>query len=210
MPKTANNKPIIAVDIDDVLKESSQAIVEYSNEKWGTNLTIEDYTENWGEAWGVDADEYARRAREIHSSKVLVIGQPFNETRRVLKRLSQDYRLVITTSREMVISTDTQEWIEQNFEGIFTDIHFAGIWDGKRSGAAIAAKATKASLLKKIGANYLIDDQVKHCFAAANEGIVSLLFGNYAWNRHVEVPDHVFRVEDWKAVEEFFDARAGR
>jgi len=45
MPSPAN-KPIIAVDIDDVLANLAQEIVDFSNKNWGTNLTIDDYNEH--------------------------------------------------------------------------------------------------------------------------------------------------------------------
>lgn len=37
----------IAVDLDDVLAISAQALVEYSNSRWGTRLTVEEYDEDW-------------------------------------------------------------------------------------------------------------------------------------------------------------------
>ena len=41
-------------------------------------------------------------------------------------------------------------------------------------------KLTKGMLAKEIKADYLIDDQLKHCSAAAELGIPALLFGVYA------------------------------
>ena len=58
----------IAVDIDDVLAENAAGFVKYSNEKWGTNLTVDDYDERWGAIWKVDSLEVERRAQEYHNS----------------------------------------------------------------------------------------------------------------------------------------------
>ena len=68
-------------------------------------------------------------------------------------------------------------------------------------------KATKADIVKQIGADYLIDDQPKHCFAAAEAGITSLLFGDYRWNRNVKLPEGVVKVRTWHEVLEYFDGR---
>jgi 5'(3')-deoxyribonucleotidase len=38
-------KPVIAVDIDDVLSHSARAVAEYSNERWGYSLTEDDFKE---------------------------------------------------------------------------------------------------------------------------------------------------------------------
>ena len=47
-------KKVIAVDIDDVLAESARNLVEYSNKSWGTNITVDDYDEDWAKLWQVD------------------------------------------------------------------------------------------------------------------------------------------------------------
>lgn len=36
------SKKVIAVDLDDVLSASAPAYVKFSNERWETNLTVED------------------------------------------------------------------------------------------------------------------------------------------------------------------------
>lgn len=46
----------IAVDIDDVLADNAAGFVTFSNERWGTNLTPDDYGEHWVKVWQVDND----------------------------------------------------------------------------------------------------------------------------------------------------------
>jgi 5'(3')-deoxyribonucleotidase len=208
MPKNASNKPIIAVDIDDVLKESASVIIEYSNRRWGMNLTIDDYTEHWGKMWKIDDDEWRLRNYEVGAEGTLVHGKPLDTAKQVLLELSATYELVITTSRQEVISKPTLAWLEEHFKDVFASVHFARIWDDSESDVNQKAQATKGTLLKQIGARYLIDDQTKHCVAAAEKGIAALLFGDYPWNRHDVLPDGVTRVKDWKAVEEYFRGRA--
>ncbi len=64
-------KQTIAVDIDDVLSVNVPAFINFSNERWGTRLTIDDYSEHWGDMWKVDHDEWGRRAKEFHDSGIL-------------------------------------------------------------------------------------------------------------------------------------------
>jgi hypothetical protein len=53
-----------------------------------------------------------------------------------------------------------------------------------------------------------IDDQPKHCVAAADIGIKALLFGEYSWNRTDTLPVGVARVKDWVAVLQYFDEQS--
>lgn len=198
-------KPIIAIDVDDVLASSAAGFVAYSNKRWGTNLTVEEYGEHWGEMWGINHDEAIKRAQDIYNSGIQRNFIPFDEAAPVLGRLAKDFELVITTSRHKLVEQTTLEWLDEHHKGVFSRVHFAGIWDsGHHTDQAF--KMTKAEVLLKIGADYLIDDQPKHCIAAAEAGIPALLFGDYSWNRGVTVPDGVTPVLNWVGVERFLDA----
>lgn len=52
-----------------------------------------------------------------------------------------------------------------------------------------------------------IDDQLKHCQAAASLGIKAVLLGDYPWNRTEKLPSGVTRCKDWPAVLEYFNER---
>ena len=60
----------IAVDVDDVLAENAAGIVAFSNQRWGTNLTVDDYDEHWAKMWQVDNAEVERRTAEIVSTSL--------------------------------------------------------------------------------------------------------------------------------------------
>lgn len=198
-------KPVIAVDIDDVLARHVTIFVEFSNQQWGTNLTTEDYDENWAKLWHVDEVELMRRADIFHRSGVLAQCQPIDGALPALRHLKQDFRLIVITSRRIQVETETLAWINQNYPDIFEEIHFAGIWDAINVKSDIMAQSTKAALCQQLGANYLIDDQFKHCHAAAESGVASLLFGDYGWNRQAVLVPGITRVIDWQAVEGYFN-----
>lgn len=194
----------IAVDIDDVLAISARALVEFSNARWGTHLTVEDYDEDWAKMWGVDHAEESRRSDVWHTSGGIVQKQPREEGLKVLKELAKSYKLVVATSRRKIIQKDTEDWITKHFGGIFSAVHFSGIWDARTPQSHMQ---TKAQMCADIGADYLIDDQVKHCVGAAENGVQALLFGDYAWNRSAVLSAGVTRVNDWQAVGDFFNGR---
>lgn len=198
------NKPTIIVDIDDVIAAHAPAFVEYSNQKWGTNLTIDDYQDHWGEVWRVDYDEREKRAVEYHNSGFIASYGVVDGALTTLKQLKNRYKLVILTTRRRSIDKLTKEWIKSNYPDVFDEIVFSGFFD---SPTKESINMTKGEMAKQIGADYLIDDQLKHCVAAAGAGVQALLFGDYKWNRSDNLPVNVTRVKNWQEVLDYFDGQ---
>ena len=198
------NKETIAVDIDDVLADNARGFAEFSNQRWGTNLTPRDYDEHWAKVWGVDNKETEKRADVFHGSGIFKAYEHNDVALPVLERLSDHYRLLVITSRQRQTQEDTTAWIHRHYPGIFSDdtIHFAGIWD-KVEEQSIGR--TKGDIAVSLNVDYLIDDQLKHCRAIAGMGKRALLFGNYTWNQDSVLPEGVDRVAGWKVVGEYLD-----
>ncbi|MCX6716295.1 MAG: hypothetical protein NT077_04795 [Candidatus Taylorbacteria bacterium] len=194
-------KPIIAIDIDDVIAANAPAFIEFSNQRFGTHLTTDDYHERWAELWKVDHEEAERRSSEFHESGHVYTYKVIPGAQEVLKDLKIRFKLVLITSRRLSIEKLTRSWIEKYYSEIFDDVVFAGFFDtpGKDR-----LKLTKASLAKNAEADFLIDDQLKHVEAAASIGIKGLLFGEYSWNKKEELSLNVVRVRDWNEILEYF------
>lgn len=199
------SRKVIAVDLDDVLSDTVSQFLQFCNEHWGMSLTPEDYNEHLATMWQVDEYEADKRIKEYHESGVASNYQYDEAAFEVLKKLSEDYDLVITTSRRRHLEEMTRAWLEKHYGGLFKDVRFAGIWDSEDK--INRMNMTKAALCKEINASYLIDDQPKHCIAAAEAGLRALLFGSYPWNRQFEPTNGVTRVCDWKEIEEYFYGR---
>ncbi len=197
-------KATIAIDVDDVLADNAAGFVGFSNRTWGTNLRPEDYDEHWAKVWQVDNAEVERRVREWSTSGILKSYAHDESALPVLNKLSQNFHLIIVTSRRQDMKNDTLAWIKLHYPGIFSDetIHFAGIWDSVDDHSI---NKTKADIVENLKADYLIDDQLKHCLAVADAGKTTLLFGNYTWNQSDKLPSNVIRVADWQGVERYFD-----
>jgi hypothetical protein len=196
----------IAVDIDDVLSMSAQAFTSFSNETWGTTLEEADFTEDLGSMWGVDHKEVVKRLKTYFASDAIQRSLPIEGAEPALRELARWYKLVAVTSRIEQIMPMTQEWVGHNFAGIPLEVYSAGIWDKLDEGARMR---TKSEVCVRLRADYLIDDQLKHCIAVSECGIEAVLFGNYAWNQAGLLPGGVKRAEDWQAVLEYFtNARA--
>ena len=199
-----SEKPIIAVDIDDVIASNAESFVAYSNATFGTHLSVEDYHEHWSEMWGVDHPETLRRSDIFHESGHMGTYGAVDGALEALTELKEKFHLVVLTSRRSSMRKLTQEWVDMQYPGIFSDVVFTSFFDVPAAGNV---DKTKAHLLREIGASYIIDDQVKHVLPAAEMGIPGLLFGNYPWNALPQLPENVTRVEDWNAVRVYFSRR---
>jgi uncharacterized HAD superfamily protein len=198
------SRQVIAVDIDDVLADQAEAFLAFSNKMWGTTFGVHDYTEHWMDLWGVDLEETQARSDLYHESGTISTFRHKAEALPVLRRLKQNYSLVIVTSRRRRIKDETVAWIDRHFPDIFDDIHFAGFFDDLDTKRW---HMTKADIVSDLGANFLIDDQLKHCVATAEAGINTVLFGDYRWNQTPELPQGVTRCNSWGEVEQYFDGR---
>ena len=190
----------IAIDIDDVLAENAIGFVAFSNERWGTRLSVDDYSEHWSEMWHVDSEEAERRAYVFHDSGVIKGYAHIGGAEEVLRNMSQVHYLMVATSRRLQVQSDTLLWIEEHFPGIFASsaVYFSGLWDTVHEGSH---KLTKTELITQINADVLIDDQLKHCLAVSETGRNAILFGDYTWNRADSLPDRVVRCHSWSEVE---------
>lgn len=199
----------IAVDIDDVLSASAEAFIAFSNKQWGLHLSVDDYIEEWAVVWQVDLDEAVRRSELMHTfgADIIASHRCFEDAYPVLKELSQYFNLIVVTSRRRVLQSATEAWINQYFPDIFSAIHHAGIWDTDED-ITKQVQGTKAAICRELGADYLIDDQPKHCIAAAKAGIPSILFGDYKWSRYDILPNGVTRLHSWKEVARYFDVKS--
>ncbi len=201
----ATRREIIGIDIDDVLSQSALGFVAYSNTHWGAHHSVDDYSEDWAAFWGIPRAEAMQRAHEYHLTGDHTSYEPFQQALPVLNKLASTYDLIVITSRRTMLRPQSDKWLAEHFPGIFQAIHFVGIWDTEHA-AEHKLTLTKAELCRQLGVQYLIDDQTKHCIAAADAGITALLFGEYSWNKTPGAHVGIVRVADWPAVERYFDA----
>lgn len=192
--------PILAIDADDVLADNAAGFVAFSNRTWGTELTVADYTEDWATMWGVDMDEVDARSRVFHASDAVLHYASDPDALPVLTRLKDRYDPRVVTSRRRELQAYTGQWIATHFPGIFSNIHYSGIFDDFDARSHLL---TKGDIYEQLPARYAIDDQLKHCFAASERRIPAVLFGNRPWNQAKKLPSGVERCATWKEVEEY-------
>jgi 5'(3')-deoxyribonucleotidase len=197
----------IALDIDDVIADATEAMRISVNKKVGVDLKKEHYLvegDYWGyyeRVWGIHGIEdkitYADHAREMEldqSHVPLLPGASF-----AIGELSKQYDIVLITARDLEWEKATLKWIKHHFGDAFRSIHFAG-------NKHLSESKTKGRQAKELGASLLIDDNPGHCQTALDEGLEAILFGEYGW--HYDIPDGLIRCKDWPAVLEYLNAKS--
>ncbi len=197
------SKLTIAIDIDDVLSDSTEAYRRRVNEVTGADLTPDHYRTE-GEYWGYYERIWAQHGLEVddevlhhemvddQSRMPLVAGAEF-----AIGQLSSKYSLVIVTARDPSWESATRRWLDLHFGSIYSpDLYFSEAHKDE-------GKKTKGQICKELGASWLIDDNVNHCKTATDEGVEAILFGKYGW--HYDAPKELPRCETWFEVLEYFD-----
>jgi len=195
----------IAIDIDNVLAASAESFVIISNELFGDHITFADFNEDWQKMWGVDHEEAERRGEVLRANKYQKDYSPVEGAVQAITELGKKYKLVIVTSRRKFAEELTLNWLKQHFDYPFEQIVFADFWDDFQK-SKDGHLRHKGELFTQVGADFVIDDQLKHCVAAAEQGVQAILFGDYPWNETDELPNGVIRYKDWAEVVESLSA----
>ncbi len=199
-------KPIIAIDIDDVLADSTEALRLVVNKAAGVNLSREHYRVPG------EYHQYYERVWEQHNltDKVLMAEllpqmerdqshiSPYVDAKETLKTLQLFYDFVIVTARDLSWEQATHGWLDTHYPNVFSKVLFGGSTDQ-------GGRKTKGQLCLESGASWLIDDNIEHCNSAKAVGIQAVLFGDYGW--HYSIEHDIETCKDWKAVERFFNDR---
>lgn len=199
-------KQIVAIDIDDVVAQATEALRLDVNTRFNIEISQEAYREPhdyWGyyeSVWqkheavkDMSYDSYYIELRESQSHIPLLPGAEF-----AIMKLAKKYKIVFITARDETLKTATIEWLTQNLPQLEYDIYFTNHLVEEN-------RLTKGEVCKQVGAQYLLDDNIDHCRSALENDVQAVLFGDYGWHRSLKA-DELPRCKDWQAVLEYFDA----
>jgi uncharacterized HAD superfamily protein len=194
-----NRRLIIAIDIDDVIVESSPRLTEYYNKTYRTDLTLEDMYSNDLERWkAADTATAIARVEEYLATDEFRSIPPLREAIASIHRLDKRHELHVITGRSLAIAVATTDMLHEYFPDIFQSITFTDMYGHKRR--------SKTEICQELGADLLIEDHLGHALPVARSGTNVLLFGDYPWNQIDELPGNIRRAKNWAAVEEYINA----
>lgn len=204
------SRPLIALDIDEVLANIVDYVRLWANDMTGSSLSAGDYYTN-DEFWNyynaiwerhglsdrVNFDMVLQKMAGNQSDIAVIEG-----ARAAIARLKRSYDIVFITSRPAYQEQATRRWLDEHIDAtipLYISFH-PGINDTARS---------KGEICAELGAKYLVDDNIGNCESAEQYGVTPILFGMYGWNENAS--QHITRCQDWVQVEAFLldDMRAG-
>lgn len=204
---TSQTRKTVAIDIDDVVAMTSEAVRVWANDKSGVHLQPQDYFLGTGaDYWNYYESVWERHGiTGLHLSEFLE-GMDRNQdhisvvkgAKRVIERLADDYNIVFITARRPVQKDSTRQWLDEHIDTTIplylSQNPFAN--EGARS---------KGEICAELGADLLIDDNVDNCNSARLCGVEAILFGNYGWS--IDAPTDLPRCISWGDVEDYLDGR---
>jgi hypothetical protein len=121
------SEKVIAVDFDDTICYTNVAICKWHNEKFGTDLSIDDFHSYyyWKNPGFGTPTETMKKIEEFLLSEHVNDLAPIEGAQRGTKALKDaGYRLVVITARMHQIADNSIQWLEKNFPGIFDTVYF--------------------------------------------------------------------------------------
>ena len=202
------SKPVIAIDIDDVIADTTDAIRLWGNALSGIEMTKEEYSiqgEYWGyyeRVWEQKDLNGVLKFDDVEASIIadevkvpLLAGASF-----AISELQKEFHILLITSRNPKLEPITRQWLGEHFAGLDIQLYFA---KNPKNDSGITK--TKGQLCKELGAFLLIDDNVEHCQSVLDVGLEAVLFGDYGWQP--ALPEGAVRCVDWPAVLEYVSGR---
>lgn len=190
-------KPVIAVDIDDVLFPFVDGVADYHNSLRGTTLSADDFfTYNFSQVWGISPEEADDIISSFLGSENLEL-RPVKGAAEALAQLGRDFDIVLVTARNEIFEKETVQWLRRHLSDLFRHVIFAG---NPHDGRPYRAKGV---ICRELGAQLLIDDHPTNLMSAAECGIDGVLFGSRAWSVLDEPSTRIVPCVDWEAVLEY-------
>lgn len=199
-------KKTIAIDINDVIADTNEAMRLWGNRTSGVELTPEQYmvpgNDYWGyyeRIWadhdvkGLDFDVFEAELIQDQAQVPLIASASL-----VIEELQKKFHIILLTSRNPALEAGTRVWLKEHLPGDI-DLYFA-------KNGRLNIGRSKGEMCKELGAFMLIDDNIEHCQSAIDNGVEAIVFGEYGWQN--SVVEGAVKCRDWPAVLEYFDGRA--
>ena len=196
------SKPIVGIDIDDVVANVIDSVRLWANEKTGANLTEAEYRtdDNYWEYYNTiwqrhglsETVNFTMVLDDLaHDQSHIALVEGARETIHALK---EKYDLVFITSRPAYQQDATRRWLDERIDSeipMYTS----------HNPMANSDHRSKGEICAELGVKYLIDDNVGNCQNANEYGVEPLLFGLYGWNE--KAPSNLRRFFTWDEVGEY-------
>lgn len=193
------SKPIIVVDMDEVLFPLTDSFLPYFNKMQGTNHSTDTMTTyRIQDLTGQPEEEVLGRLKEFLLTPHHNEAQPIAGSVDGIKRLSKKFELVLLTARQSFYRGYSEQFIDKHYPGIFDEVRYT------HEPEAPDIEIPKVEICKDLKALALIDDSLSNVTQCAEQGMQGILFGDFTWNKADTLPKGVIRLSNWQKVAEHF------
>jgi uncharacterized HAD superfamily protein len=175
-----NNKAILGVDIDNVIADTDRAIRKTIRDVFGVSLRQEEVVCYEYHRCGITKEQEQKILeifRDTTCSELFVVPGAVE----ALKRLQQQYEVVLVTSRNPVIVEKTRDWLRWNE---IPHDHLIFEKEKHQTGRTF---------------EYFIEDNAESALSLAEAGVRTFVF-DYPWNRAMIEHPNITRVRGWHEV----------
>lgn len=189
----------IAIDIDEVLSETTQSIIDYHNERFGTNLKLTDFTgQKFWQIWGGTRQEAIDKVRDFYKTDYFQDLPVVAGAKAAIAKLKEDHELHVVTGRPFHIQNETHEWIHKHFPNTFKDIHMANHY------AMSGESRLKSEICNEHGIEAIVEDSYEYAMDCVSaERKVYLM--KYPWNQHQALVPNIHHVDSWEDIMNHFE-----
>jgi len=189
------SRPVLALDLDDVIKDTATTLCWWHNHRYGTAHTPAQMTDFYLDAlWQCSRKESEDKLWEFFHSEHHHTAAFVEGAEEGLHTLAAHYELHVVTARPSDVHRQTISWIDQNCPGLFAAVHLTG-----SPHKAAGTGRQKSVVCREIGACAFVDDAIHNVEDVHATGIRTLLFHSHA-NRLATPPVGVLRVHSWADV----------
>jgi uncharacterized HAD superfamily protein len=180
----------IGIDLDDVVWEHFGPVLDYINEKNGTDFKLDNLkTFKIWESFDISREEAFDSVKSFHDSGKMDEVSFIDGAREIIKDLTKGNELVFVTSRAPYFKEQTLNLLKKN--GFEIPIFFSRHLNEENG-------KTKFEICRDEKIDVMIEDSSNHAVECAEGGIKVILFDK-PWNQGVEYKN-IIRIKSWMEV----------
>ncbi len=190
-----NGKEKIAVDLDGVVAKFAEGLLEFRNERHGTNYRMDDiFSYDFWSVFRISREQSIKEVLDFYNSPEFERIAPIPNSQEAMSLLSEKYFIAALTARPDFTRDKTLNWLEKYFPNVFSEFHFTNHFAGN------GERKNKSDFCLEYGYETLIDDYHRHVNECAEKGIRTFLL-TQPWNWETLRPE-VVRVRNWREIQE--------
>ncbi|MEX0672999.1 MAG: hypothetical protein WDZ82_03070 [Candidatus Paceibacterota bacterium] len=188
------SKPVLGLDVDDVLADFNATLFGFHNMHYGTSLTRDDIIDYRLEvSWGCSKEEACQRIRHFHRSPEYKNLPPISGAVASVNELSNQYDIHLITARPDEIREETCAWIQQHFPYLVERVHFTRQVVG-------GDQRPKSEVCQELGVSIFVDDALHHT-EDLSPAVEKVFLFDTPWNQTSKaLPENVLRVYSWEEI----------